>query len=801
MQLKKKDMQSYRQKTEPLYPVPKRVQELIPVYRIAKDGVFQIERTGEDGQALFDKAYLFSDTNFTPMDDREKGEFLKQYCSALNSLNVPFKLLVLNQNRDMDRVRRELFLRAEPEYGELYQSFQMHVEAAMQKGRSGIEQCRIFVLSCRRVDVEAARSFFRSIEASLAVSFRQMGSVLIPLDAQARLYYLHAFYRQGKEERYAFDFDRAVKTGADWKDFIAPFYVRHCQNEQGALDGQTLEMAGAYVRAYYLPQLPNAVDPELIARLMAGSWHAILTLDSIPVPQNVARKRLMNLYLQNGRAIEKQQEARNKAKAWSSDITYERRREREELESYLDILNDNDEKLYYLGVYAILSANSKEQLEHDATAFLSTAEGEGVSFSVAKWEQIEAVNTALPTGTRAIAQMQPVFTQPLAAFTPFHVHELYEPGGLFYGVNQLSKNVLIGDRKKLRNGNGFVLGVTGGGKGMDIKQELMQVYLNTKDDILVIDPQNEYQVIAEYLKETFIDFGAEAGHTVNPLDTDTLSYFPNVKAYITDKTELVLGIFSQILDREITAQDKSLIGRCVNEIYAKLQSRKKMEQPPTLSDLYRTMGEQPEPQARQLQLALELFVTGSLDLFNGQTHIQRQKKKDRLTVYGIAGLGQEQAAIGMLIMLEGIRARIASNARKGKATWLYIDEFHNLASQEFSARYLEKIWKEVRKLGGLCTGATQNLADLLQSKVVETMLCNSAYLSLLNQSDIELELLHRTLGISDTLLEYVHNVPPGCGLLKFGDKYIPKDNRLDKESKLYQLFNTNFHEKVEEKRR
>ena len=213
------------------------------------------------------------------------------------------------------------------------------------------------------------------------------------------------------------------------------------------------------------------------------------------------------------------------------------------------------------------------------------------------------------------------------------------------------------------------------------------------------------------------------------------------------------------------------------------------------------MGEQPEPQARQLQLALELFVTGSLDLFNGQTHIQRQKGRNRLTVYCIAGLGQEQAAIGMLIMLEGIRARIASNARKGKATWLYIDEFHNLASQEFSARYLEKIWKEVRKLGGLCTGATQNLADLLQSKVVETMLCNSAYLSLLNQSDIELELLHRTLGISDTLLEYVHNVPPGCGLLKFGDKYIPKDNRLDKESKLYQLFNTNFHEKVEEKRR
>lgn len=791
MNLVKKNMAEYKAATKPLFSVPERVQELIPIRSIAKDGIFCLEDR-PDGEAIqFDKAYLFLDTNFATMDDFEKTDFLKQYCSLLNSLNVTFKIIVMNNNRNMEEVRKGIFLRNEDaRFSGIIQSYNRHIEEALTKGRSGIEQIRLFILSVRRQDVEEARSYFRSIEASITVNFKQLQSGLIPLNAQERLKYLYSFYHFGNEE-YSFDFDRTFERKADWKDFILPRMVRYSENERGIMDGETLQIDDIFVRSFYLPKLPNAVDPLTVTKLTAGAWHVTFTCDVTAIPDDVARKRLTDLYMQNGRAIEKQQQIRNNARAWSSDITYERRREREELESYMDILNDNDEKMFYVGVYAVLSAKSRAQLEHDCVSFLSSAEGEGFSFVPARYEQIEAVNTALPTGARFLTVMQPVFTQPLSAFTPFNVHELYDRGGIFYGINQLSKNVLIGDRKKLRNGNGFILGVTGGGKGMDAKQEMMQVYLKGTDDIIIIDPQNEYKDIAECLGEQFIDFSAESRHYINPLDTDTLAYLPSVKAFIADKTELMLSMFSQLSDREITAQDKSLIGRCVNRIYEPLQSGMKMRTSPTLADFYDVMGNQPEPQAYQLRFALELFVKGALDLFAHESNVSR---KGRLTVYGIADLGKEQAGIGMLIMLEGIRSRIAENARRGRATWLYIDEFHNLTAEEFSARYLEKIWKEVRKLGGLCTGATQNIADLLQTKTVETMLCNSEYLSLLNQSDIEIDLLGNLLGLSENLLDYVHNVPPGCGLLKFGNKYIPKDNRLPKDSVMYQLFNTNFHE-------
>ena len=794
----KRNMKEYKELTAPVCPVPNHVQDLIPIYRIAENGIFELEKKPDDAMKLYDKAYLFADTNFATMDDYEKSEFLKLWCVTLNSLGISFKIVIMNNNRDMEQVRRKVFLyNKEPRFQKLAESFNEHMERAMLQGNAGIEQARIFIMTCRRQTMEQAGDYFRSLEANLAVNFDRLQSSLIPLNAEDRLRYLHAFYRLGEEGNYQFSFRDALQHKADWRDFISPRIVKHYQDEYGTFDGKTVQIDGHYVRALYVPQLPNSINPDIVHKLTAGPYHVILTCDVEAIPTDVARKRLMDLYMQNGRAIEKQQETRNKAMAWSSDITYDRRREREELESYMDILNENDEKMYYLGLYAIISADSKKQLENDVVAFCAAAEGDGFSFWPARWEQLAVINTALPVGGRYCDVMAPVFTQPLSAITPFIVSELYQPGGIFYGINQVSKNVLIGNRKKLKNGNGFVLGVTGAGKGMDTKQEIVQVFLNTTDDIIVIDPQNEYKILADYLGGQFVDFGSDTGHYLNPLDINTLKYMDTNRTFRSDKTELMLGIYSQIMPI-VTAQEKSIIGRCVDQVYAGIDHPG--FQAPTFVEYYQALKAMPEPQAHELALALELFTTGALNMFARPTNVNIN---NRLMIFGIQNLGKEQAGIGSLIMLEHIRARIAENAAKGKATWLYIDEFHNLASQDYSARYLEKIWKEVRKLGGLCTAMTQNIADLLATKIVETMLCNSEYLSLLNQSDVEIDILKRLFGISDNLLEYVHNVPPGCGLLKFGGKYIPKDGRLPKDSEMYRLFNTNFHEiqEMREKKR
>ena len=787
----KKNMSDYKTLTHRLYSTPRRVQELIPVYKIGEDGVFLLEDLPDGTKKLFDKAYLFEDANFATMDDYEKDSALKRYGRILNSMGASFKIVIMNNNRDMEKMRSDLFLRCQDtRYRDIVASINSHVEASvMQNG--GIEQVRLFVLACRVEDVDRARDYFRSIEANLIANFKSMGSVLIPLNAVERIRYLHAFYHLGHEASYDFTFEDMIRRRADWKDYISPRMIRQADNEYGEKDGTTLQMDERYVRAMYLPKMPNALDPDTVRKLAGGNYHVILTIDVEAIPPEVARKKVSNQLLRNGREIERQQEDRNKAWAFSSDISYDKRREKEELEWYLDIMNDNNEKFFYVGIYAVISAMSRVQLENDVLSFLTVAEGEGFSFVPAIYEQLEVVDTALPIGVRHSNVMRAMFTKPLTALTPFVVNELCDKGGVFYGINQVSKNVLFGDRKLIKNGNGFILGVSGSGKGMYTKLELIQVFFGTSDVIIIIDPQNEYKDIAEYLGGQFIDFGAKAEHYINPLDTDTMKYLSNKRNFLSDKMDLMNGIFSQILEGEIRSEYKTIITRCVMQLYEHMDE--KGYQTPTLRDFYEMLAEMDEIWANDLMLNMERFLITGLDMFAKPTNVNIN---NRFVVFGLGNLGKEQSGIGTLIMLENIRSRIGYNSRRGISTRLYIDEFHNLARDRFSSAYLDKIWREVRKMGGLCTAITQDITDALSSKTVQAMLHNSDFTALLCQHEAEREILGNVLGISDTLLTYVDNSLPGCGLLKFGEKYIPMDARMPRESLMYQLFNTNFHEKV-----
>ncbi len=790
-----KSMSDYKILTRKLYPTPKRVQELIPVFKIGEDGVFQLENLPEGTPRLYDKAYLFEDANFYTLDDYEKQETLKQYCRLLNSMGASFKIVIMNNNRDLEKMRRDLFLRcADTRYADLVSSINEQVEQSVSENGC-IEQVRIFVITCRREDEEQARDYFRSIEVNMISDFERLGSGLIPLNSVERLKYLHAFYHLGHEAEFDFTFEDMIQRRADWKDYISPRVIRHGENAYGEKDGITLQVDERYVRALYLPRMPNAIDLESVKKMVNGPYHLILTIDVEALPQDVAKKKVSGLLLRNGREIEKQQETRNKAWAWSSDISYDKRREKDELEGYLDIMNENNEKFFYVGLYAVISAASRAQLENDVLSFLTVAEGEGFSFTPAHYEQIEAMDTALPIGVRHCNVMRAMFTQPLSALTPFVVSELCDKGGVFYGINQVSKNVLFGERKLLKNGNGFILGVSGSGKGMYTKLELIQVFFGTSDVIILIDPQNEYRELAEYLGGQFVDFGAQAEHYINPLDTETMKYMANRRNFLSDKMDLMNGIFSQILEGEIRSEYKTIITRCVMQLYEHMDE--KGYKTPTLADFYQLLSQMDEIWANDLMLNMERFLITGMDMFAKPTNVNIH---NRLVVFGLGNLGKEQSGIGTLIMLENIRSRIAFNAKKGISTRLYIDEFHNLAKDRFSSAYLEKIWRKVRKLGGLCTAITQDIADALSSKTVQTMLNNSDFTAFLGQHEAEKEILGNVLGISDALLTYVDNPAPGCGLLKFGKKYIPMDARMPRESLMYQLFNTNFHEKVRQKK-
>ena len=724
------------------------------------------------------------------MDDLEKDDFLRRYCLMLNSLNVSFKILMINNNQDMDQVRRDVFIREKDGmFSEMVHSFNKYISDRVLEGHSGLTQVRIFVLSVRKKDVGAARDYFRSIEANLTVNFSKMESALIPMNGTDRLRYLYAFWHMGEGKQLTLTWEQMVRKARDWKDFVAPQHVGYFQDEYGAMDGITLQFANRYSRVLYLPHLPSGVNPEIMNRFLSGDYQCSVTIDAAAIPMDAVRKRLNDLYMQVGRTIEKQQETRNRAGAWSSDVSYEVRRQKSEIEELLDVINDNNERMFYVGVYVVINAPTRKELENNVTAFCSAAEGEGFHFEPVYWEQIEAFHTASPCGARFCNTMYPLLTQPLAAFTPFIVHELYQPGGIAYGVNQISRNILVGDRKTLLNGNGFILGLSGSGKGMETKKEITEIFLTTDDDIIVIDPMNEYEAICDYFHGQFIDFSSTSKHYINPLDTDTLQYMDSKSTFLKDKTNLMLSIFSQIKENNMEPEDNSIIGRVVQQIYRGVGE--KNFRTPTLVEFYEILKEQPEVRAQALALSMELFVTGAMNMFSKPTNVNT---KNRFTAYGMADIDRSQSGMGIIIMLESVRSRIAENAKKGKCTWVFIDEFHNLSHNQYSAAYLEKIWREVRKMGGLCTAITQNVADLLTTTAVESMLCNSEFLMLLNLKENERHLLETELGISPNLMQYISNPDCGCGLLKFGNRVIPCDGRLPKDSAMYQLFNTNFHE-------
>ena len=479
---------------------------------------------------------------------------------------------------------------------------------------------------------------------------------------------------------------------------------------------------------------------------------------------------------------------------FSSDISYATRQKKKDIEEIMNNVRENDESLYYVSVTMIVMADDRDELESICETVDSIAKGAGCAVDTCMYKQREAVNTTLPIGVRQIETMRTMLTQSLAVLMPFNVQELCDRNGIYYGVNQISKNIIVGNRKKLLNGNGFIFGVSGAGKSFQAKMEMGSVLLSTDDNVIAVDPMNEYEDVTEKYNGTYINISTNTRNYINPMDMDVWNLdVLDSKGWVRDKCQFMLSICEQIM-KEITPQQRSIISRCVKDLYMDI-ARSREKYVPTMEDLYNRLLEQEDKEARDVALGLEIFVTGALNIFNHQTNIN---VNNRFIVYGIRDLGE---SLAMLVMMETIQQKIIQNGEHGKATWFYIDEVHVLLNSPFSAEYLRQMWKKVRKQGGLCTGITQNIVDLLMSETSTTMLSNSAFILLLNQSSKDIEKIVEALEISEEQLNYVIDSPSGCGLIKCGSRMVPFDNVIDKDSELYRLYNTNLYEKMENRKK
>ncbi len=791
--------------TDRIYKVPLCIQDTIPIYRIAENGIFELESpTNKDGGKKklhqFDRMYLFEDINFSTQDEEEKEETGKRFETLLRSMNVSYKIIVSNHYADNGKLREEIMQKAVSKEREpLAREYHQMIEERLQEGRGGLLQSKHFIVTCRKPDYESAKNYFNTIEFSIQQLFHRLGSCLIPLDATERLRALHSYYRMGDEASFSFDWNEYLHLKRDWRNDIINTSLREYPEH--------LEMEGGNCACVmFIRKYPNGLTDQFLNELTNMNFPLIYTMDVEPLDNDVAYQMVMKKYMSNERSINREQELKNENGDYSTNINYERRKQQRDTEEMLDRISSFDERLLYVGITIVIKASSREELEERTEKVRIIGKTHNMDIVLHSHRQLDALNTSLPTGARFVNTMRTITSEELSIFIPFNVQEIHDDLGYCYGFNKVSKNLIIGNRKLLKNGNGMVFGVPGSGKSYNEKSEMGQVLCFSKDDIIVVDPMGEYKGIAAAWGGQYINLtqSAENVFYVNPFHVP--DEVPDIDRFVAEKAEFAYAICEQALKpAPLTSRHIAVIDKAVSSMYEEYfgkrkdkRRRKNRPESPTIPVMRNRIMElyDDNEAAKEIVEQLEVFADGTLDIFAREQSISDE---NRFTVYGFSELGKRMRAMAMLVMIESITAKIKYNQSDGVATWVYVDEMHELWGEEYSLHALEKMWREVRKRGGICTGMSQNLIDAKRNRSTKTMVSNSEFMLLLDQGAMDKEAVEDLFDISSEQLACVNGAEPGTGLIRFGDKIVPFDNTMEKDSSLYQLFNTNFHEMVKDK--
>ena len=582
----------------------------------------------------------------------------------------------------------------------------------------------------------------------------------------------------GEESRFHIDLRECMKTGRSFKDAICPDSMEFRKDH--------FILGDKYGRAMFLKEYASYIKDSMINELTSLNRTMMLSIDVIPVPTDEAVREMQNRLLGVETNVTNWQRRQNSNNNFSAVVPYDLEQQRKETREMLDDLTTRDQRMMFAVVTLVHLADSKEELDSDTETLQSTARKHLCQLTTLNWQQDAGLVTALPMGLRRIDALRTLTTEALAVLMPFKAQEIRDRGGIYYGQNVISKNLIIADRKQLLNGNGFVLGVSGSGKSFTAKREIAALALSTQDDILIIDPESEYRPLVEGLGGEVVEISATSSNHINAMDME--QGYGEGENPVVLKSEFLLSLCEQSVGAgKLSAKEKSIIDRCTAQCYHDYVRDGCRGQAPTLQDFHTELLRQPEAEARDVALALELFTEGSLNTFAKPTNVDMSS---RIACYDIRKLGKQLLSMGMLVILDSFLNRITRNRRLGRNTWIYIDEIYLLFQHEYSANFLFTLWKRVRKYGACCTGLTQNVDDLLQSHTARTMLANSEFLVMLNQASTDRLELARLLNISDNQLSYITNVDFGRGLIKCGSAIVPFMDNFPRHTQLYKLMTT-----------
>ena len=754
-------------------------QDTIPYREMAKDGICRVHDN------LYSKTIRFFDLNYQLAQAEDKDAIFEGWCEFLNYFDFTIHVQLSFVNHHSATLEFDHSIQIEPQhdqFDDLRQEYSNMLKEQLEKGNNGLVRTKYITFAIEADSIRIARPKLERIEADILNNFKVLGVVAYPLNGVERLRLMYEFFNPDSQTPFDFSYDMVLKSGMSTKDFIAPTSFRF----RKARDFSMGDRLGA---ASYL----QIIAPELSDRMLAD----FLDMD---------RDIMINMHIQS---IE-QSEAIKMVKSKVSDIQKMKIEEQKkavrsgydmdiipsdlntysgEAQRLLEDLQSRNERLFLVTVVFLNTERSRRELDLAILQTAGIAQKYNCALRRLDYMQETGMVASLPLGWNPVPIKRALTTTATAIFIPFTTQELFMPGkeAIYYGLNAISNNMIVADRKQLKNPNGLILGTPGSGKSFTAKREFVNVFFSTQDDIIICDPEGEYYPLVQALDGQVIRIAPNSRDYVNPMDIN-LDYSDDDNP-LAFKSDFVMSLCELIMGSRngISAAEKTVIDRCMPYVYQKYMDDPRPENMPVLGDLYACLRQQTEEEAQRIATALEIYVNGSLNVFNHQTNVQLG---NRVICIDIKDLGKQLKKLGMLIVQDQVWNRVTVNRYSHKATRYYIDEFHLLLKEEQTAAYSVEIWKRFRKWGGVPTGITQNVKDLLSSREIENIFENSDFICMLNQAGGDRAILAKQLNISPRQLSHVTNAGEGEGLLFYGNVIIPFKDRFDKTTRLYSLMTT-----------
>ena len=765
---------------------PQSAQQTIPYREMLKDGICRVQDN------YYTKTIEYEDINYAVASSDDQATIFDGYSSFLNYFDaaLPFQLSFINhRSRPENRYTVNIPMKQD-EHNGIRGEFVDMLENQIAKSNNGIMRSKYITFGITADGIQAARPRLERVEADITGNFKRLGVQSRPLNGRERLELLHSQLHPGGKEKFVFDWSMIPQTGMGTKDFIAPTSLDFRQS-------RAFRVGTTWGAASYMQIMASELSDKLLAELLEVDAEMTITMHIRTVDQSKAIKTVKGK-LTDIDKMKMDEQKKAVRSGYDMDIlppdlvTFSK-----DAAALLQDLQSRNERMFLLTFLIVNTANTRQQLDNDIFTVAGITQKYNCMLKRLDFQQEQGFMSSLPLGWNGIEIQRGMTTSSTAIFIPFMTRELRMGGqSLYYGQNALSHNVIMADRKKLKSANGLYLGSTGSGKSFAAKRELINVFLATNDRIIVVDPMGEYAPLIQRLGGLVLELAPDSPNHINPMAlqmsiTDEESPLSMKADFILSLCELIIG------GREgLQPIEKTVIDRCVRTVYRDFVISPETAKTPTLQDLYEILNEQSEPEAKRIATALELYCTGSLNLFNHQTNVNLD---NRVVCIVLKKLGEGLRKIAMHITNEFVQSAVNTNFKNGIATWCYFDEFHILLQDSLSASYFVRIWKMLRKKGCVPSALTQNVKDLFTSREIENILENTDFMVLLSQAQGDRQILAKQLGISSHQLSYITHSNSGEGLLFYGNTTIPFVDRFPR-GEIYDLLTTRPEDLVKEAR-